>query len=85
MDEKLNTLQDSVDEVILVQVEQKYILAEHMRRTAANEGRLDVMESFHGDFKDHMAQLSGAIKLFKFMVAAGSITLLAIELYNYFN
>jgi len=83
--EQLKDMHGSIDEISAVQMEQHYILIEHQRRSAANEARLFVVESFYEDFKDHMAQLAGAIKLFKVIVATGSVALLVTELYNYFN
>jgi len=81
--EKLETLQDSIDEISSVQVDQKYILADHMRRSAANEARLDVMEDIRADFIKHMNQLRGAIMAFKWVGGALTLSVVVIQLIVY--
>jgi len=81
--DKLDQLQDSIDEIASVQVEQKYILIEHQRRSAANEARLDVMESIRDEFHQHISQLRGAITAFKWIGSILTISVVLTQLITY--
>ena len=81
--EQLKDIHGSIDEMGAVQTEQHYILVEHQRRSAANEARLFVVENFYTDFKIHMAQLAGAIKLLKWMGGMATISLVIFQLIPY--
>lgn len=85
MDDKLNRLQDSLDEITAVQTEQHYVLSEHMRRTAANEARLHVMENMYQEFTDHMSQLRGGITAFKWIGGALTVLLVVVQLLNLYK
>ena len=85
MDEKLKDIQDSLDEIVSVQTEQHYTLAEHMRRTAANEARLHVMENMYQEFTQHMSQLKGGITAFKWIGGSLTVLLVVVQLMNLYK
>ncbi len=79
---QLEGVQETLDVVSDIQLEQKYILAEHMRRTAANESRLHVMESFRDTFESHMDKILGAMTAFKYMGGIATFSVVVFQLIN---
>ena len=85
MDDKLNQLQETLDEISGVQTEQHYTLVEHQRRSAANEARLHVMENMYVEFTNHMSQLRGGLTAFKWIGGILTVFLVIVQLLNLYK